>query len=87
MLLGVPVFVVIYSFFKNLVNKKLGRSGLPTDSAEYRELDYFDPKTGARVEKSERPKPQKKPFAWPWKKKTPPAEAPKEDAPQEEEEK
>ena len=84
MLLGVPVFVVIYSFFKNLVNKKLGRSGLPTDSAEYRELDYFDPKTGARVEKSERPKPPKKPFAWPWKKKTPPAEEPKEDAPQEE---
>ena len=87
MLLGVPLFVVIYSFFKNLVNKKLGRSGLPTDSAEYRELDYFDPKTGARVDKSERPKPQKKPFAWRWKKKTPPAEEPKEDAPQEKEEK
>ena len=81
MLLGVPVFVVIYSFFKNLVNKKLCRSGLPTDSGAYRELDYFDPKTGEPVERSERPKPQKKPFAWPWKRKkqTPPEDAPAEE--------
>ena len=46
MLLGVPVFVVIYTFFANLVSRKLARSGLPTETADYLGLGYFDPRTG-----------------------------------------
>ena len=51
MLLGVPVFVVLYTLCKNLVNKKLMRSNLPTDSATFETLDHFDPKTGEAVER------------------------------------
>ena len=50
MLLGVPIFVVIYTFFKHLVDKKLARSGLPVDSETFKTLDHFDPKTGDAVE-------------------------------------
>ena len=50
MLLGVPVFVVIYTFFKNLVNKKLLRSDLPVDSEIYMKTDHIDPATGQPVE-------------------------------------
>ena len=45
MLLGVPVFVVIYAFFASLVKRKLARSGLPTETEAYKDLGYFDPKT------------------------------------------
>ena len=57
MLLGVPVFVIIYTGIKALADRKLERSGLPTDSAFYRKLDYIDPETGEaviKVEKSRR---------------------------------
>ena len=53
MLLGVPVFVVIYSFFKGLTNRKLARSGLPVDTESFVTLDHFDPRTGRPVEVSE----------------------------------
>lgn len=56
MLLGVPVFVVIYTLFKSLVNRKLKRSGLPTETAVYRELDHIDPKTGECVKKATVPR-------------------------------
>ena len=49
MLLGVPVFVVIYTFFKNLVNRKLRRSGLPVETDVYKETDHIDPSTGEVV--------------------------------------
>ena len=49
MLLGVPVFVVLYTFFKNLVNRKLDRSGLPVDTTEFVDLDHIDPETGEKV--------------------------------------
>ncbi len=49
MLLGVPVFVVLYVFFKGLVNRKLARSGLPVDTEEFKSIDHFDPKTGQPV--------------------------------------
>lgn len=49
MLLGVPVFVLIYSFFTNLVNRKLHRSGLPTDTAIYSDMAHIDPETGIPV--------------------------------------
>ncbi|MGN1001802.1 MAG: AI-2E family transporter [Oscillospiraceae bacterium] len=56
MLLGVPVFVVIYTLFKSLVNRKLKRSGLATETAVYENLDHIDPKTGEYVEKTETPR-------------------------------
>lgn len=45
MLLGVPVFVVIYTFIKEGIDKKLKRSELPVDTAAYVDLDYIDPIT------------------------------------------
>ena len=56
MLLGVPVFVVLYTFFTNLTNRKLERSGLPTETEKFIPLDHFDPKTGEPVELSEEEK-------------------------------
>ena len=50
MLLGVPVFVVIYSGIKSLTGRKLRRSGLPTDYESYENLHHIDPKTGEHVE-------------------------------------
>ncbi len=46
MLLGVPVFVVLYTLFSHLINRKLARSGLPTETEEYKNVAYFDPETG-----------------------------------------
>ena len=54
MLLGVPVFVIIYTGIKALADRKLERSGLPTDTAYYRRLDYIDPETGEAVVKVEK---------------------------------
>lgn len=45
MLLGFPVFVVIYSGITKLIERKLKRSDLPQDTASYRNLDYIDPAT------------------------------------------
>ncbi len=45
MVLGVPVFVVIYTIIKESVRRKLLRSDLPTDEASYTNLDYIDPVT------------------------------------------
>ena len=42
MLLGVPVFVCIYTGIKTLINKKLKRSSLPVDTESYMNLDYID---------------------------------------------
>lgn len=39
MLLGVPVFVVIYTAINRLVDRKLRRSGLPTEDEAYRDAD------------------------------------------------
>ena len=53
MLLGVPVFVVIYTFFKNLTNRKLERSGLPVETEDYVPMDHIDPKTSEVVKITE----------------------------------
>jgi len=53
MLLGVPVFVVLYTFLKYLVDRKLERSGLPVATEEFKTLDHIDPKTGATVQHSD----------------------------------
>ena len=52
MLLGVPVFVVIYTVVQNLVIKKLKRSDLPWKLADYKEMDYIDPATLQIVKKA-----------------------------------
>ena len=49
MLFGVPVFVVIYSGLKALVNNALRKRGLPTGTAEYYHLDHIDPSTGQLI--------------------------------------
>lgn len=53
MLLGVPVFVVVYTGLTNLIDRKLRRSGLPTDGKYYEVLDYISAETGEAVLKAE----------------------------------
>ena len=52
MLLGVPVFVVIYTVIQNLIIKKLKKSDLPWKIADYKEMDYIDPATLPDVKKA-----------------------------------
>ncbi len=52
LLLGVPVFVVIYTFVNNRIEKKLKKSDLPTEIADYQGLDYIDPATLQIVKKA-----------------------------------
>ena len=52
MLLGVPVFVVIYTAVNKLIDRKLRRSDLPWETASYVDLDHIDPVTRQAVRKS-----------------------------------
>ena len=52
MLLGVPVFVVIYTFLNNRVESRLKRSDLPWETAAYEDLDHVDPLTREVVKKN-----------------------------------
>lgn len=45
MLLGVPVFVLIYTAIDNLLVKRLKKSDLPVETADYEDLDHIDPVT------------------------------------------
>ena len=45
MLLGVPVFVVIYTVINESIARKLRRSDLPAEADAYANLDYIDPIT------------------------------------------
>ncbi len=45
MLLGVPVFVVIYTGITILVERKLKKRSLPVDPEDYADLDHIDPVT------------------------------------------
>ena len=45
MLLGVPVFVVIYTFLTRRIEEKLKRSDLPWEIASYQNVDHIDPIT------------------------------------------
>jgi predicted PurR-regulated permease PerM len=45
MLLGVPVFVVIYTIINKSIERKLRRSDLPVEESAYANLDYIDPVT------------------------------------------
>ena len=52
LLLGVPVFVVVYSLMTNLIVKKLKREDLPYEIEDYKELEYIDPATLQVVKKA-----------------------------------
>ena len=45
MLLGVPVFAVIYTAVNKAVERKLRRSDLPHETDDYRGIEYIDPVT------------------------------------------
>ena len=45
MLLGVPLFIVIYNFFDKRIKGRLERSELPSVADEYRRIDHIDPLT------------------------------------------
>ncbi len=51
MLLGVPVFVVIYTFLNSRVEARLKRNDLPSDTEQYHDLDHIDPVTRRPVKK------------------------------------
>ena len=45
MVLGVPVFVVLYTFLTRNVEERLKKSDLPWETAQYENLDHIDPVT------------------------------------------
>ena len=49
MLLGVPIFVIIYTAIQNLINRGLNKKSFPNDAEAYMHLDYIDPDTGKSV--------------------------------------
>ena len=51
MLLGVPVFVIIYAAITGSVTRKLKRSDLPWEAADYMNMAYIDPVTYQPVKK------------------------------------
>lgn len=51
MLLGVPVFVVVYTFIDKLVKKRLERRDLPPEMEDYQTIDHIDPVTHEIVRK------------------------------------
>lgn len=51
MLLGVPVFVVIYTAIGSLITKRLKENDLPADGAEYYNIDHIDPVTHEIIKK------------------------------------
>ena len=71
MLLGIPVFVVIYTGISTLVDRKLAGSGLPTSAEAYAGLDYIDPETKRPAFYKDDPQPEdKKKRSWPKPRKT-----------------
>jgi predicted PurR-regulated permease PerM len=61
MVLGVPVWVIIYTWLTNRVEKKLSDSDLPNDSSRYVNMDYIDPYTKEFVYKAEKTDEKKAP--------------------------
>ncbi len=51
-LFGVPTMTVLYAGATYFVDKKLKRSGLSTEAADYMDLDYIDPDTGEIIKNS-----------------------------------
>jgi len=51
MLLGVPIFVVIYTIINRAINRRLKNAGLTDDTDAYRRLHHIDPETKEFVKK------------------------------------
>lgn len=49
LIIGIPLFAVIYSIIRTRVGKKLEKKGLPSDSNVYRKVAYVDEETGELV--------------------------------------
>lgn len=49
MIVGVPLFAVLYSLITSLVNRSLSEKKLPVGTANYFDMDYIDPATHAPV--------------------------------------
>ena len=49
LIIGIPLFAVIYSFTKNRVKNRLEKKELPSDSNEYRDIHHIDAKTNEPV--------------------------------------
>ena len=60
MLLGVPVWVVIYTAFSNIVKRRLKSKNLPYDTDDYLDMDHIDPNTMNIIHKSQKDKNDKK---------------------------
>ena len=56
MLLGVPVFVVLYTLFNSALERKLRRSDLPIEIGAYENLDHIDAVTRQSVKRVPREK-------------------------------
>lgn len=46
LIIGIPLFAVIYSFCKAKITKRLEKKGLPSDSNVYRKVAFIDAETG-----------------------------------------
>ena len=49
LIIGIPLFAVIYSIFRARVGAKLESKGLPSDSNVYRKVAYVDESTGELI--------------------------------------
>ena len=49
MLLGVPLFSILYSFINGVLKRRLKEKKLPEDSKDYEKLLYIDEKTGKLI--------------------------------------
>ncbi|MCQ2451855.1 MAG: AI-2E family transporter [Oscillospiraceae bacterium] len=58
MLLGVPIFVVVYTIISRAVNRRLKLVGLTDDTDAYRSLHHIDPETKEFVKKQKQKKPK-----------------------------
>ncbi len=58
MIIGVPIFAVIYVGLRTLVNNRLKKRGLPSEVVEYENMSFFDPESLEPVPPE--PKPESK---------------------------
>jgi predicted PurR-regulated permease PerM len=49
MIVGVPIFSILYSFVNGLIKKRLEDKNLPVDSKDYEKLQYIDEETNELV--------------------------------------
>ena len=52
MILGVPVFVVLYTFLNNRIESRLKKNDLPWETAAYKDLDHIDAVTRQPVKRN-----------------------------------